>query len=320
MECYDLYIPIGSICRPAYHLKVNDLRDASYPLDWQLAYSLDTVIHLFKTKFEDFFVDIEEDGIGSGNHRRIKDVANDIISIHHFSMDMEMKEAHKEFLEKMRKRFKKLDEKLKTSESVVLICARTDTIEKLQLFLRKFSELYPHLEMKLINIRNDEGMEGNVYTTDKYVLSDKLSMEEYSFNDDFNTIMKEKYDWRGNMEVWAKILKNYYHRHNLEKMQKLKNAGKDIIVYGAGRQCLMLLQKLDKYNIQVKGIAVSDVADNPKSIREYHVDTIEKYDKDDMVVISLEDGKEIEKIKRVLILKGYSHLYFLNQNLIIEDL
>lgn len=319
MYYYDIYISVGGACRPAHHLLVNDLRNEAYPLDWMMAYSLDTVIHLFKTKFVDFFVDIEEDNIGGDSkNRRIKDITNNIISIHHFLRDIEVEKAQKDFLQQMQKRFKRLDDKLEEAKSVVLICNRTDTIDQLSFFLKEFSALYPHLEIKLINIRNNEEMEVNSYNTKQYVLSDSLSIEEYHFNDTFNSITKEKADWRGNVGVWRDVLRNYGNPFVFENIQSIKNENKAIVIYGAGKRCLDLLDKFDRYSIQIKGIAVTDILNNPKSIRQYDVNVIEKYDKEDMIIISLADRNEAEKIKNTLISKGYLNLCFLNENLIIE--
>ena len=322
MDFYDLYISVGGACRPAYHLQVNDLRNEAYPLDWMMAYSLDTVIHLFKTKFIDFFVDIEEDNIGGDkNSRRIKDVTNNIISIHHFPRDMEVKKAQKEFLVKMNKRVKNLDAKLENAKSVVLICNRTDTIEKLQFFLKEFSSLYPHLEIKLINIRNDEEMDVNSYNMKRYVLSDCLSIEEYCFNDTYNSFTQARADWRGNMGIWGDILNNSYNKHraqSVEIMQKIKDENKALVIYGAGEKCIDLLYRFDKHDIQIKGIAVTDTLNNPKSIRQYSVNVIEKYDKDDTIVICLKDRDEAEIIKKTLLSKGYYQLYFGNDKLVLE--
>lgn len=319
MYCYDLYISVGEACRPAYHLLQNDLRNEAYPLDWMRAYSLDTVIHLFKTEFTDFFINIEDNNIeGDSKNRCIKDITNNITSIHHFSRDIEVKKAQKEFLEKMNRRYKRLNDKLKKARRVVLICNRSDTIDKLQFFLMEFSFLYPHLEIKLINVLNNEKMDINTYMMKQYVLSDCLSIEEYSFNDSFNSVTKEKADWRGNIGIWKDILRNYVNSLNFEIIHKIQIENKGLVIYGAGKRCLDLLDKLERYGIQIKGIAVTDVSANPKSIRQCEVNVIEKYDKDDMIVISLADRNEAEKIKCTLVSKEYFNIYFLNKYLAIE--
>ena len=51
---------IGDNCRPAHYLREHKLRTKAAPLDWMMKYSLDTVLHLFETKFTDFFVNIKE--------------------------------------------------------------------------------------------------------------------------------------------------------------------------------------------------------------------------------------------------------------------
>lgn len=81
----DVIFSVGVACRPAYHLKSNGLRFFASPLDWMNRYSLDTVLHLFDTSFEDFFVDIEEDLEWKGSlYRKIHDIKNNICSLHHF--------------------------------------------------------------------------------------------------------------------------------------------------------------------------------------------------------------------------------------------
>lgn len=102
-------------------------------------------------------------------------------------------------------------------------------------------------------------------------------------------------------------------------MQKIKNENKSLVIYGAGKRCLDLLDKFDKYSIRIKGIAVTDISNNPSVIRQYDVNIIEKYDKNDMIVISLTDRNEAEKTKNALISKGYHKLYFLNEHLTIEN-
>lgn len=47
---------------------------------------------------------------------------------------MEIEKAQCEFLKKMNKRFPDLDKELYGANKIVLICNRTDTIEKLRLF------------------------------------------------------------------------------------------------------------------------------------------------------------------------------------------
>ena len=50
----------------------------------------------------------------------------------------------------------------------------------------------------------------------------------------------------------------------------------------------------------------------------YDVNVIEKYDKNAMIVISLANRVEAEKIKNTLISKGYHNICFFNENWVIE--
>ena len=137
-------------------------------------------------------------------------------------------------------------------------------------------------------------------------------------NNTFDSITNERAGWQGNIGIWKKILENYYNVFNYENMQRIIDENKGLVIYGAGKRCTSLLDKFEKYNIQIKGIAVTDILKNPSMIRQYHVNVIEKYDKNSIIIISLADKSEAIKIKNALLSKEYYNLFFLNENLIIE--
>jgi len=297
-------------------LNVNDLRVESYPLDWQMLYSLDTVIHLFKTGFNDFFVEIEEDyGDAASNHRRIRDVANDITNIHHFSIDETIEKSQAMFLEKMKERFERLDEKLMKAEKLFFLCNRKESIEDLQDFVIEFSRIYSHLEVKLLNVRNDSSISSELYKNKIYKINDKLSVEECVFNDVFDSAMGEKFDWRGNIKVWRAILKDYFIQDKYESMQVFKMKSASTVIYGAGKRAQSLIDKLEKYDARIKGIAVTDTSNNLRTIGQYWIKSIEEYDKTDDIIITLSDENEVRRIKIQCVRNGYVQLYCLDSNL-----
>lgn len=318
---YDVCISVGDACHPAFHMVTNDLRDKAHPLDWQKDYSLDTVIHLFETKFADFFVDIEEGNLaGDGEHRWIKDIKNDIVSIHHFSTEVDIKVTQKEFVKLMQKRFVSLEDELKKAKRVLLISKRTDGIEKLKKFIRDFWGLYPHLEIKLINIQNDEQMALDECKTVQHILDDALTIQEYYFNDAYDSKTHEKADWPGNEVMWGVVLKNCFHKRKMEVMHNFESEHKNIVIYGAGARCLRLLHKFDKYGIQIKGVAVTDILSNPKAIGTCPVNEIEAFDKEDAIIISIADDNEVETVKKTIADKGYHKIFKLDKYYNIEKI
>ena len=48
------------------------------------------------------------------------------------------------------------------------------------------------------------------------------------------------------------------------------------------------------------------------------MNVIEKYNKDDTIIISLEDRKKAELIKKTILEKGYYKVYFVNNNYALE--
>lgn len=309
---YDLYVSIGDTCKSAFHLREHDLRMEAYPLDWMLGYSLDTVIHLFETKFEDFFVEIKDESVEPfGYWRRVRDIKNNIISIHHFSWDKDVEQSKIEFIDKMKKRFKRLDESMNNAKKVVLLCYRNDTIDKLKYVLKKISLLYPHLEIKLINMRNNPEMDVNLYEKRMYEIDDRLFIEDYCFNDKFNPDVAKYGDFAGNAPIWIDVLQKYYNKNKMQILHRLRDV-ENVVIYGAGGSCKHIIYRFEMYNISIKGIAVTDVFSNPTSVEKYKVSVIEDYEKDSKIIISIVDREEAEKVKRMLISKGYENIFLVS--------
>ena len=55
---FDYIFSLGPACRPAKYLSIFNLRKESAPLDWQMSYSLNTALCLFKNRFNNFFENI----------------------------------------------------------------------------------------------------------------------------------------------------------------------------------------------------------------------------------------------------------------------
>lgn len=313
MRVYDLYIPIGIACTPAIYLNDNDLRIRAYPLDWQMSYSLDTIIHLFKTSFNDFFREITEDSLnkGNGENRQVIDTKNSIISLHHFPLNKNLNEGQKHFIETMTRRYEILLKQIKSSEKIALVSNRNDNIEKLKSFLIEFSSIFPHLRIDYINIRTNNNMLPEELKKEEYIISDNLKIEEYIFNNELNTITKEIYDHNGNSKIWNFILKDFYLTGKENYIpEPFKNLNTKTVIYGAQKRARQLVTKLSRYNINLEGIAVSDLNINIKKIEDYEVKNIESYDKNSLVIISIIDKNEAQKVSNELIDKGYKNITY----------
>ncbi|MBQ9105302.1 MAG: hypothetical protein IJY48_04115, partial [Mailhella sp.] len=83
----DFVMPLGAACRPAEALRRNNLRFISSPFDWMMSYKLSTVIHFFRNDFDDFFNEAIDVTSKNAPHRAVKDVKNEILSLHHFSIN-----------------------------------------------------------------------------------------------------------------------------------------------------------------------------------------------------------------------------------------
>ncbi len=207
MEKYDIFLSGGPACRPAYYLQKLELRKAAYPLDWQMC-DLDTGIHLYKTKFKDFFEEYKDTGKVHKGIRTVIDTKNNITAMHHVKAEPEIEVAVKEFRDLMIRRYENLNESLKKANSVCILMNQNVVLEKIKNYLQEFSKIYPNKQITLINIRNRK----NGKNKKVHELTSKLRICEYFVNDihaDGSDPQKNKLFWHGNEEAWENILKEY---------------------------------------------------------------------------------------------------------------
>ena len=105
----------------------------------------------------------------------------------------------------MKKRADRLKNYFKTSTDVVLVAERDETKEEMINFLNSFSKIYPNLNIRLFNVRDDRNMDFISYKENKFFDDGKLSYVEYTLNDT-NSGEETVY---GNNLVWKNVLSNY---------------------------------------------------------------------------------------------------------------
>lgn len=208
----DYALSVGGWCICAKHLRDNKLRKVTSPIDWMQTPSLDNVAHLFETRFEDFFenVNVTEEKRDNGN-RTVYDTKNNIKSIHYMPSKIPFKKAHSQFKRKMKKRAKELHKTLSKSKSVLLLNCReypgkygkNSTDKELKRFAKKFSKIYPNLEkIYLIDIHNDNKEKIRKRVIEK---TDKIEIIQYKFKNIDNKKFMPPF---GNNKAWNRILKN----------------------------------------------------------------------------------------------------------------
>jgi hypothetical protein len=134
---FDMIISVGIACRPAYYLQKHGQRFYANPLDWMM-YSLDTLIHLYKTKFTDFFIEFVEDKHKSleNNCHWFIDSKNNIASMHY-------EEINDTFRKIMKNRFNKINKALLNSKKICFFSSRNDDMSVFFDFLKEMCNIYP---------------------------------------------------------------------------------------------------------------------------------------------------------------------------------
>ena len=212
---YDYLFSIGQACRPAHNIERFGLRQNASPLDWMMGDDLSTVIHLFKTGVEDFFLNVKEIPEEKGIHNKyVVDTKNGIISIHHFANQKNLEIEQQSFRKTMLNRYAKVRNFINSSKHVGIICNRDSSLKELEDFLINFSNLFSNIEFTIINIKDTPV---NDINHEEIVINSKLSIIQYTFNDtncdgpDKNT--NPNY-WIGNQKNWDKVFSNIWSTSN----------------------------------------------------------------------------------------------------------
>ncbi|MDR3049862.1 MAG: papain-like cysteine peptidase [Elusimicrobiota bacterium] len=198
-------ISLGNACRPAYYLRENNLRIASNPLDWMMRYSLETVIHLFKTQFSDFFSNVWEDISKYENNKRryVIDLDTNMIDMHLFPKNLSLEQGKIRHHDIMKRRYERMHNAMLCSNRILFISNRNEPIEQFKNFLLSICGIY-HKEITYINIRNSE-----IESKSQIKFTKKLKFIEYSFRDIHKNGAQKNENkdfWLGNVDKWNNIM------------------------------------------------------------------------------------------------------------------
>lgn len=205
----DAVISLGPACRPVFYIKKAKLRKEAFPFDWFNGFSLDDFITLTENNFEKFFTDVidnTENKLKTNSnikYRQLNDKKNNISSLHHFPLDITPEEYYPEFIAKIRKRNKRMQERIKSSKKILFITNRDEPFEHFEKFLKQMQERFPQKEFVFLNIRNSK----NKYkrTID---ISNSLKIIEFGFEDihEDGSDNKNPNWWMGNRQEWKAIV------------------------------------------------------------------------------------------------------------------
>ena len=196
----DFILSLGPACRPAWHLKLNQLRYVSCP------YSLETVIKFLKQKnLNGFFEKYEYMNRDSGNCKVVKDITNQITSMHSFPISMTIEDFYPTFIQIMNKRFERLIQIIESSNNITFLSNRKD-VNEIKKFLLEFNELYKDKTIVYINIEHTPELQDS-YEESFEPVTENISIQHVYFNDVH--INGETNDnprfWLGNEECWKKL-------------------------------------------------------------------------------------------------------------------
>lgn len=219
---FDFVMSVGPACRPAQQMKHAGLRTTAAPMDWMELYPLSTVVHLFATRFSDFFTEIKDITEGEARkNRRVADTKNTITSIHHFPMNKSLEAGQKAMRKTMLRRYRRIHRLFRKGKRFCFVCNRPDTPKELLAFMTGFRSVYPHGEFWMVNVRS---VDDNIFYVNYYD-EDGLHLYDVSFHDvhpDGEDISVNPQAWHGNTPYWQKALEHIRLSPTAQKQTSLK--------------------------------------------------------------------------------------------------
>lgn len=228
---FDSVWSIGMNCRPAYYIEKYNLRFQAAPFDWMMKYSLQEIINQIKSKFENFFSNIEDitPKNSKSDHRKIKDKVGKTVSIHHFPGNVSAENYKKTFRNMMIKRANRMDSIIKSSKNIGFIYeSEVNNLNEVINFGKQISQIYENLE-KIVIFHIVNSKDENLKEATKTIFG-RVTIVSIKLND-IND--KDRTDWRGNPDKWknyvmkfifpSKILKQSILNASLNKKNKIEN-------------------------------------------------------------------------------------------------
>ncbi len=126
-------------------------------------------------------------------------------------------------------------------------------------------------------------------------------------------ILKDKFEEHiFNLLLSKSNSENYNIILNPEELEKIKQS-ENVILYGAGYALRDVIYLLNKYEIEILGIAVSEIQDNPKCLYGHHIYGIEeliKYNRNSIIIVTA-NNKYRDEIESKLKHNGFYRYIFL---------
>ncbi len=198
----DFFLSGGLNCTPALQLRRNKLRICSSPLDWMMHYRLADAVELYKTGFAHFFEDITEHPYDHPRTRRVEDLRNGMVSIHHFPVAMSLADGQRYYRDRAARHFENTHRFLSGSSRYALVIKSGESLDDIAAFADAMNSLYPGAIV--INVR--QGLERSLRTI---ASPGSVTIHDFTF-DDITVLDKQGIKGRphwGNDYEWGRVLR-----------------------------------------------------------------------------------------------------------------
>ena len=164
-------------------------------------------------------------------------------------------------------------------------------------------------------MRHDDNLRYDEYVRDVVLDSEMVSYIDYQLNEDQQRFVGAD----GNTDIWRRILwGEYITKHLLsieDEWMRLRRRSNCIVIYGAGRNCIRILDFITHRGIEIDGIAVKSQVDNPKSINGILVRGYYEFPRNTTMLISVLNAEEGQRIEMNLKDQGYYDVSYVNENM-----
>jgi len=197
---YEMLVSLGYNCQTRFTFEEFSSIGQEFVLDGLVSHKLPKVVELLKREFSTLFLPNQISIEGKiGRYYTVKDVLNEITSIHDFRAELTFEDAYQETMNIKKYQYTKLIQHIKHNPGKLLFVRRNKAYETLESIVE--------LRDVIATLRNGLPFDLYVFQNEDWMMKNWGIPNLHTFYDG-NWIFDEKKGWVGNIHLWKTVIRD----------------------------------------------------------------------------------------------------------------
>lgn len=207
-------ISAGPRCQVVEQLKLNNIKDVPFPLDYMGNYSLDFIIRMLSDvnyfPFQDYYEDKED--LRDPWNRSMHDKETGLRALHEFPKKQTVEEYQPTFKYKFGQRRERMRNRIAASKKVGILMGRGEANSEIAVFLSRMIDLFPGVEFHAVNVRYEKDATSPRWEHNQDITSEDGCIHTFrtAYICDDPEDPSSPRAWTGNDKAWSQLIKEAY--------------------------------------------------------------------------------------------------------------